>query len=167
MVIIAWSPSGLLSSIFEADVFRNVSTIFITAAFLNFLQGKKLLWDSSAFCILFYFSYCIFWENLFLISTCMWSLYTIQCCSSACFKYNKISEFGLLNLFSHARDNSQLEGLEEPGVLTKDTMSPEICCSHCLVDNSSNNIHKLHSKSHRPCEVLQQLDPKCAEWINL
>jgi len=39
MVIIAWSPSGLLSSIFEADVFRNVSTIFITAAFLNFLQA--------------------------------------------------------------------------------------------------------------------------------
>jgi len=51
MVIIAWSPSGLLSSIFEADVFRNVSTIFITAAFLNFLQGKKILWDSSAFYI--------------------------------------------------------------------------------------------------------------------
>jgi callose synthase len=39
MVIIAWSPSGTLSSIFEADVFRNVSTIFITAAFLNFLQA--------------------------------------------------------------------------------------------------------------------------------
>ncbi|RLN23905.1 callose synthase 7-like [Panicum miliaceum] len=39
MVIIAWSPSGSLSSIFEADVFRNVSTIFITAAFLNFLQA--------------------------------------------------------------------------------------------------------------------------------
>ncbi|WVZ70217.1 hypothetical protein U9M48_018898 [Paspalum notatum var. saurae] len=39
MVIIAWSPSGSLSSIFEADVFRNVLTIFITAAFLNFLQA--------------------------------------------------------------------------------------------------------------------------------
>jgi hypothetical protein len=60
MVIIAWSPSGTLSSIFEADVFRNVSTIFITAAFLNFLQGKILLWDSTAFCISLYFPYCIF-----------------------------------------------------------------------------------------------------------
>ncbi|OEL25066.1 Callose synthase 7 [Dichanthelium oligosanthes] len=39
MVIIAWSPSGSLSSIFEPDVFRNVMTIFITAAFLNFLQA--------------------------------------------------------------------------------------------------------------------------------
>ncbi|CAL4956327.1 unnamed protein product [Urochloa decumbens] len=39
MVIIAWSSSGSPSSIFEADVFRNVSTIFITAAFLNFLQA--------------------------------------------------------------------------------------------------------------------------------
>ncbi|RCV25733.1 hypothetical protein SETIT_5G189100v2 [Setaria italica] len=39
MAIIAWSPSGSLSSIFEADVFRNVLTIFITAAFLNFLQA--------------------------------------------------------------------------------------------------------------------------------
>jgi hypothetical protein len=48
MVIIAWSPSGSLSSIFEADVFRNVLTIFITAAFLNFLQGKTLLCDSAA-----------------------------------------------------------------------------------------------------------------------
>ncbi|XP_062212503.1 callose synthase 7-like [Phragmites australis] len=39
MVIIAWSPSGSLSSIFDPDVFRNVLTIFITAAFLNFLQA--------------------------------------------------------------------------------------------------------------------------------
>ncbi|KAK3164457.1 hypothetical protein QOZ80_1AG0018870 [Eleusine coracana subsp. coracana] len=39
MVIIAWSPNGSLSSIFQADVFRNVLTIFITAAFLNFLQA--------------------------------------------------------------------------------------------------------------------------------
>ncbi|PWZ30891.1 hypothetical protein Zm00014a_004348 [Zea mays] len=39
MVIIAWSPSGSLSSIFEPNVFKNVLTIFITAAFLNFLQA--------------------------------------------------------------------------------------------------------------------------------
>uniref|UniRef100_J3L0R0 1,3-beta-glucan synthase n=1 Tax=Oryza brachyantha TaxID=4533 RepID=J3L0R0_ORYBR len=39
MVIIAWSPSGTLSGIFDATVFRNVLTIFITAAFLNFLQA--------------------------------------------------------------------------------------------------------------------------------
>ncbi|KAG8045068.1 hypothetical protein GUJ93_ZPchr0008g13161 [Zizania palustris] len=39
MVIIAWSPSGSLSAIFEPTVFRNVLTMFITAAFLNFLQA--------------------------------------------------------------------------------------------------------------------------------
>ncbi|VAH39046.1 unnamed protein product [Triticum turgidum subsp. durum] len=39
MVIIAWSPSGSLSAIFEPTVFRDVMTIFITAAFLNFLQA--------------------------------------------------------------------------------------------------------------------------------
>uniref|UniRef100_A0A0D9YA18 1,3-beta-glucan synthase n=1 Tax=Oryza glumipatula TaxID=40148 RepID=A0A0D9YA18_9ORYZ len=39
MVIVAWSPSGLPSAIFAPTVFRNVLTIFITAAFLNFLQA--------------------------------------------------------------------------------------------------------------------------------
>ncbi|CAM0881255.1 unnamed protein product [Alopecurus aequalis] len=39
MIIIAWSPSGSLSAIFDPAVFRNVMTIFITAAFLNFLQA--------------------------------------------------------------------------------------------------------------------------------
>ncbi|KAF7081798.1 hypothetical protein CFC21_085704 [Triticum aestivum] len=39
MVIVAWSPSGSLHSILEPKVFRNVLTIFITAAFLNFLQA--------------------------------------------------------------------------------------------------------------------------------
>ncbi|VAH60968.1 unnamed protein product [Triticum turgidum subsp. durum] len=43
MVIIAWSPSGSLSAIFEPAVFRNVMTIFITAAFLNFLQVQHNL----------------------------------------------------------------------------------------------------------------------------
>ncbi|KAL6615212.1 hypothetical protein ACP70R_037482 [Stipagrostis hirtigluma subsp. patula] len=38
MVIIACSPTGSPSSIFDPVVFRNVLTIFITAAFLNFLQ---------------------------------------------------------------------------------------------------------------------------------
>ncbi|XP_057523088.1 callose synthase 7 [Amaranthus tricolor] len=37
MVIVAWSPSGSIASIFDADVFENVLSIFITAAFLNFL----------------------------------------------------------------------------------------------------------------------------------
>ncbi|XP_048538429.1 putative callose synthase 6 isoform X4 [Triticum urartu] len=56
MVIIAWSPSGSLFAIFEPDVFRNVMTIFITSAFLNFLQAtleivlnwkawRNLLWS--------------------------------------------------------------------------------------------------------------------------
>ncbi|XP_044410314.1 putative callose synthase 6 isoform X3 [Triticum aestivum] len=39
MVIIAWSPSGSVFAIFELVVFRNVMTIFITSAFLNFLQA--------------------------------------------------------------------------------------------------------------------------------
>uniref|UniRef100_A0A8R7QP28 Uncharacterized protein n=2 Tax=Triticum urartu TaxID=4572 RepID=A0A8R7QP28_TRIUA len=39
MVIVAWSPSGSLYAILEPNVFRNVLTIFITAAFLNFLQA--------------------------------------------------------------------------------------------------------------------------------
>ncbi|TVU33963.1 hypothetical protein EJB05_15782, partial [Eragrostis curvula] len=39
MAIIAWSPHGALSNIFQPEVFKNVLTIFITAAFLNFLQA--------------------------------------------------------------------------------------------------------------------------------
>ncbi|GAB4850789.1 Callose synthase 7 [Ancistrocladus abbreviatus] len=39
MVIVAWSPSGSITSIFDADVFRNVMSIFITYAFLNLLQA--------------------------------------------------------------------------------------------------------------------------------
>jgi callose synthase len=45
MVIIAWSPSGSLSAIFEPTVFRYVTTIFITDAFLNFLQGRVVVCD--------------------------------------------------------------------------------------------------------------------------
>ncbi|KMT02455.1 hypothetical protein BVRB_9g204040 [Beta vulgaris subsp. vulgaris] len=37
MVIVAWSPSGSITSIFDPDVFESVLSIFITAAFLNFL----------------------------------------------------------------------------------------------------------------------------------
>ncbi|KAJ4808067.1 glucan synthase-like 3 [Rhynchospora pubera] len=39
MLIIAWSPSGSLSAFFDADVFRDVLSIFITASLLNFLQA--------------------------------------------------------------------------------------------------------------------------------
>ncbi|CAL5028956.1 unnamed protein product [Urochloa decumbens] len=39
MAIIAWSPSGCISSIFEPSVFRNLMTIFITDAFLNFFHA--------------------------------------------------------------------------------------------------------------------------------
>nr|KYP52240.1 Callose synthase 7 [Cajanus cajan] len=38
MIIIAWSSLGPVGVFFDADVFRNVTTIFITYAFLNFLQ---------------------------------------------------------------------------------------------------------------------------------
>ncbi|XP_042501698.1 putative callose synthase 6 isoform X2 [Macadamia integrifolia] len=39
MVIVAWSARGSLSSFFDADVFRNVMSIFITYSLLNFLQA--------------------------------------------------------------------------------------------------------------------------------
>ncbi|XP_078151052.1 callose synthase 7-like [Carex rostrata] len=39
MLIIAWSPSGSLSAIFDADVFGDVLSIFITASLLNLLQA--------------------------------------------------------------------------------------------------------------------------------
>ncbi|XP_074307762.1 callose synthase 7 isoform X3 [Silene latifolia] len=37
MLIVAWDPSGSITSIFEGDVFVRVLSIFITAAFLNLL----------------------------------------------------------------------------------------------------------------------------------
>jgi hypothetical protein len=40
MIIIAWSNLGLVGVLTDSDVFRNVSSIFITYAILNFLQGK-------------------------------------------------------------------------------------------------------------------------------
>lgn len=46
MVIIAWNQSGSLSVIFDADVFKSVLSIFITAAILNALRGSySILFD--------------------------------------------------------------------------------------------------------------------------
>uniref|UniRef100_A0A7N0T2R9 1,3-beta-glucan synthase n=1 Tax=Kalanchoe fedtschenkoi TaxID=63787 RepID=A0A7N0T2R9_KALFE len=39
MVIVAWSPSGSVTALFEPDVFHYVLSIFITYAFLNLLQA--------------------------------------------------------------------------------------------------------------------------------
>ncbi|XP_020523271.1 callose synthase 7 isoform X2 [Amborella trichopoda] len=39
MVIIAWSPQGSITALINEDVFKSVSSIFITAAVLNFLQA--------------------------------------------------------------------------------------------------------------------------------
>lgn len=39
MVIIAWNPSGSLAAFFYEDVFKRVTSIFVTSAFLNLLQG--------------------------------------------------------------------------------------------------------------------------------
>lgn len=39
MVIIAWNHNGSLAVIFEEEVFKNILSIFITLAILNFLQG--------------------------------------------------------------------------------------------------------------------------------
>ncbi|PKU65174.1 Callose synthase 7 [Dendrobium catenatum] len=41
MLIIAWSPSGSVTAFFDPDVFKSVLSIFLTAALLNFLQGRK------------------------------------------------------------------------------------------------------------------------------
>ncbi|WOK98671.1 callose synthase 7-like isoform X1 [Canna indica] len=40
MLIIAWSPSGSLTALFDPDVFKSVLSIFITAALLNFFQAS-------------------------------------------------------------------------------------------------------------------------------
>lgn len=45
MLIVAWSPSGSLAAFFDEDVFKNVLSIFITSAFLNFLQGTGNILD--------------------------------------------------------------------------------------------------------------------------
>ncbi|CAL9052134.1 unnamed protein product [Musa banksii] len=49
MLIIAWSPSGSLTALFDPDVFKSVLSIFITAALLNFFQAALdiiLSWKS-------------------------------------------------------------------------------------------------------------------------
>ncbi|KAI4306004.1 hypothetical protein L6164_029323 [Bauhinia variegata] len=49
MIIIAWSSSGLVGVFFDENVFRDVSTIFITYAILNFLQASLeiiLTWNA-------------------------------------------------------------------------------------------------------------------------
>ncbi|XP_030462869.1 callose synthase 7 isoform X2 [Syzygium oleosum] len=40
MVIIAWTPSGSVTALFDEEVVRQVLTIFITYAFLNFLRAS-------------------------------------------------------------------------------------------------------------------------------
>lgn len=39
MIIVAWNGSGAPSSVFEADVFKKVLSVFITAAILKLGQG--------------------------------------------------------------------------------------------------------------------------------
>ncbi|GAU32921.1 hypothetical protein TSUD_152820, partial [Trifolium subterraneum] len=49
MIIIAWSNLGLIGVLTDSDVFKNVSSIFITYAFLNFLQVTIdiiLIWNA-------------------------------------------------------------------------------------------------------------------------
>ena len=41
MIIIASNGSGQLSSIIEGEVFKKVLSIFITAAILKLVQGRK------------------------------------------------------------------------------------------------------------------------------
>jgi len=51
MIIISWSNLGLVGVLTDEDVFKNVSSIFITYAILNFFQGTKLLYIFAFFCI--------------------------------------------------------------------------------------------------------------------
>eukprot|EP00257_Ricinus_communis_P020162 XP_015579333.1 callose synthase 7 [Ricinus communis] len=39
MLIVAWNASGSIADFFNEDVFKNVLSIFVTSAFLNFLQA--------------------------------------------------------------------------------------------------------------------------------
>ncbi|KAL6884559.1 hypothetical protein ACP4OV_010495 [Aristida adscensionis] len=96
---IACSHSGSPSAIFVPEVFRNVLTIFITAAFLYFLQGNT-------------------------------------------------------------RFSSHMEGLEELGMLTNDTIHSESCHGCWLVDNSSNHILQLYSKCFLKIRTLGMLRSK-------
>lgn len=45
MIIIAWNGSGTFSSIFEADVFKKVLSVFVTAAILKLAQGIQDGWS--------------------------------------------------------------------------------------------------------------------------
>ena len=40
MIIVAWNGSGDLSAVFEADVFKKVLSVFITASILKLGQGR-------------------------------------------------------------------------------------------------------------------------------
>jgi len=53
MIIISWSNLGLVGVLTDEDVFKNVSSIFITYAILNFFQGTQFLHIFSFFCIYF------------------------------------------------------------------------------------------------------------------
>lgn len=46
MIIIAWNGSGTPSSIFNADVFKKVLSVFITAAILKLGQGMLNIVDA-------------------------------------------------------------------------------------------------------------------------
>jgi len=53
MIIISWSNVGLIGVLTDDDVFKNVFSIFITYAILNFFQGTQLLYIYVFFCIYF------------------------------------------------------------------------------------------------------------------
>lgn len=54
MVIIAWSPTGSIISIFDPNVFDAILSIFITAAFLNLLGGTYIKSRSLSLFIISY-----------------------------------------------------------------------------------------------------------------
>lgn len=53
MIIISWSNLGLVGVLTDEDVFKNVSSIFITYAILNFFQGTQFWYIFAFFCIYF------------------------------------------------------------------------------------------------------------------
>lgn len=66
MIIVAWNGSGAPTSIFEADVFKKVLSVFITAAILKLGQGN---WSFPYFQIIYLIPDCMryfssFCENM-------------------------------------------------------------------------------------------------------
>lgn len=137
MVIIAWSSPWSISTMFEPDTLRSLKSLFITAAFLNFVQGTDLPFGLSALYVL--------------------AVPFVQKIQFVCFT---------LNPSSYARHSPQFGCLAESGVLRKEKIYLEVWHGYRLGHNYSN-ILKLYSKSHLACQFHQQFGCTIPQGYNL